>query len=272
MLSDMKYRKFNSWSFSSPMSAKFLPDDNKDEDAEALAIKEAEEAERLKNREEFDKERQLLDQKVANAVKVATAQATQQLEEQQTANESMRTELDELRAKATDQGINLNEEDYDPEGAKLVKAIKVLEEKLEAGDKAQVERIAKLEKTRDDLLAEREVNKAKSASNAVYEQLLTDLDGDYGQQHRNAALKEFDALRADGKVPTNNVSQATRIMEKCYKNAVKAADKDAKDNPQRGLSLDPGSGGGSPNLNRPKLKAGSLAEVSAQMKASAGVD
>ena len=203
-----------------------------DDDAAALAIKEAEEAE-LKKQEEFDKARQRADQEAANAQKARAMldQATQQLADQQASNESMKSELDELKAKAQSQGVDLKEEDYDGTDLTLVRAIKTLQDKYEAGNKAQAERFKKLEKVKDDLITERAAEKVRQDSNAVYDGLLTDLDEEYGQQCRNAALKEFDELKDTGKVPKNNVAQATRILEKCYKNSKKAIDKAAKDRP-----------------------------------------
>jgi len=259
----MNKRKFNSWSFGNTMSVRFLPDD--DDDAAAQAIKEAEEAE-LKKQEEFDKTRQRADQEAANAQKARqqAEQATQQLAEIQAKSEAMQKELDELRSKAGGQGIDLNEEDFDDVAeVKLVKAIKVLEAKLEATNKAKDDRFAKLEKIKDDLLAERKAEQEKRSRDAVYEQLLSDLDSEYGSQFRNIAVKQFDKLVAEGKAG-NNPAQCTRTLEKCYKEAKKAADKEGTQT----LSLDPGAGGGSPKLGRAKLKPGSLAEVSAQLQAA----
>jgi len=256
-LSDMNKRKFNCWSFGNPISIRFLPDS--DDDAAALVIKEAE----RKKQEDFDKARQRADQEAANAAKARqqAAQASQQLVEMQAKSDAMQKELDDLKAKAGDQGIDLNEEDFEDSDKTLVKAIKALESKLEAGNA----RFAKLEKVKDDLLAERQIEQANRQRNKVYDDLLTDLDSEYGPQHRNTAVKQFDKLVADGKVQ-NNAAMSTRALEKCYKDARKAAEKDLKDNPQRGLSLDPGVGGGSPNLNKAKLKPGSLADVSAQLR------
>ena len=261
-LSDMNKRKFNSWSFGNPMSIRFFEGD--EDDATTLAIKEAEEAER-KKQEDFDKARQRADQEAANAQKARqqAAQASQQLAEMQTKGEAMQAEIDALKAKAVDQGIDLKEEDFEDSDKTLVKAIKALEVKFEASKSE----IADLKKTKNDLLAERQAEQTKRQRNKVYDDLLSDLDTEYGQQFRNAAVKQFDKIVAEGKVP-NNAAMSTRALEKCYKDAKKAAEKDLKENPQRGLSLDPGAGGGSPNLNRAKLKPGSLADVSAQLRSA----
>ena len=94
--------------------------------------------------------------------------------------------------------------------------------------------------------------------------MLSDLDEEYGSEFRNAAVKAFDKLVVEGNIP-NNAAKATRAMERCYKDAKKAADKDAKENPHN-VPLDPGKGGGPASLGkRVKLKPGSLAEVTAQL-------
>jgi len=250
-LSDMNKRKFNCWSFGNPMSLRFLEGD------------EAAAAER-KKQEDFDKARQRADQEAANAAKARqqAAEASQQLVAEQAKSNAMQTELDALKAKAEDQGIDLNEEDFQDSDKTLVKAINALEAKFEAS-KGE---IADLKKAKNDLLAERQANEAARQRNKVYDDLLTDLDSEYGPQFRNVAVKQFDKIVAEGKVQ-NNAAMSTRALEKCYKDAKKAAEKDLKENPQRGLSLDPGAGGGSPNLNnRAKLKPGSLADVSAQLR------
>jgi len=264
-LSGMNKRKFSSWSFGNPMSIRFLDGDEDKVAATAVAATAAAaeaEAER-KKQEDFDKARQRADQEAANAQKARqqAAQASQQLAEMQTKSEAMQAELDALKAKAQDQGIDLKEEDFQDSDVKLVKAIKVLEAKFEASKSE----ITNLKKAKNDLLAERQAEQVKRQRNKVYDDLLSDLDDEYGPQCRNAAVKQFDKLVDEGKA--SNAVQSTRLLEKCYKDAKKAAEKDLKDNPQRGLSLDPGAGGGSPNLNnRAKLKPGSLADVSEQLR------
>ena len=255
-------RKFNSWSFGNSMSLRFI-EGEPDDEAKAQAAKEAEEAE-LKRQEEFNKVRQLADMEAANAAKARqqVTQVQEQLAQGQKESAAMKAEIEALRAKAGDQGIDLNEEDFSDSDVTLVKAIKSLEAKFEAKHTASIKKIAELEKLKDNLIAEREAENVKRSRDATYNELLSGLDEEYGAQHRNAAVKAFDKLAAEGKVP-NNAALATRAMERCYKDAAKVA----KDNPKK-VPLDPGSGGGSPNLGRKvKLKPGSLAEVTAQLEA-----
>lgn len=54
---------------------------------------------------------------------------------------------------------------------------------------------------------------------AVYEELLFDLDSEYGAEYRDEAVRLFNQLAAEGKVPKGNPAKATRIMERCYKEA-----------------------------------------------------
>lgn len=266
-----------------PMSMRFLQDDDVDasgtevkaktdaEAAEAVeAAKAAEAVEEAKRQEDFNKERQRADQEAANAHRAREAgkQAEQQVTELQSEHEKMRSELDELRGKVADQSVDLREEDYEDGDVKLVKAIKGLENKLEANNKLVADKLADLDKTKADILTERKATAAQTARDKIYNELLTDLDEEHGPQHRNAALKAFDVLITEGKVQPSNPTMATRALDKCYKQAKAAAKEDPNKN-KDDMPLDRGGGGGSPNLSGVKLKAGSLAEVSAQLRAAA---
>ena len=57
------------------------------------------------------------------------------------------------------------------------------------------------------------------AKNATYEELMADLDSEYGAECRDEAERKFNALAAEGKVPKGKPAMATRIMERCYKEA-----------------------------------------------------
>ncbi|GEM_PF-3696294 len=67
--------------------------------------------------------------------------------------------------------------------------------------------------------SEQRTAEQERARNAQYEDLLTDLDTEYGADCRNAAVQKFNELASDGKVPKGNPAKATRIMERCYKEA-----------------------------------------------------
>lgn len=237
--------------------------------AEEAVIKEAANK-AAKETDVFDKERQRGDQEAANALRAreSAQAATQQLETVQAENETMKAEKADLEAKlqkSAGQGApKLNVEDYDtPSDQNLVRAIKGLEEKLEASDR----RTADLEKTKDELIANRQADREAVATNKTYNALLDDLDDEYGASHRNVAVAEFTALREDGKIKPGAVA-GTRQMEKCYKNALKAA-KDKGGKNKDSLNLDTGQGGGeSPGLRRTEFKKGSLEDVVAEHKAA----
>lgn len=59
----------------------------------------------------------------------------------------------------------------------------------------------------------------KKAINTAYEELMADLDSEYGAQYRDEAIKLFSQLAAAGRIPKGKPAIATRIMERCYKEA-----------------------------------------------------
>jgi hypothetical protein len=219
---------------------------------------------------EFDKEAQQKEQNAANERKYQAAQAeAQEARDQATQLAQEKADLEqklaEAQIKAEEQGIEivkLDEEEYKDTDIPLVKAIKSLNAQVAVANK----KVQNLEKTKDELLQERQKDAETAARNKVYDGLLDDLDGEYGAQHRNAAVAEFDQMIKDGKVPKGDPAKSTRLMEKCYKNAVKAAKKANPDDDS--LNLDSTGGNAPGGMNRIKLKPGSLAEVEAQLEAS----
>lgn len=246
--------------WNSNLSWRFFPDPD-DDPAKEVVKEEA----------DFDKDRQKQDQDAANQRKYQQAQAQaeearQQAEKLAQEKAELQQKLDDLQLKADEQGITipeLNEEDYQEGDVNIVKAIKALQSQLEVKSK----RLQNLEKVKDDLMEERRVNAEVDARNTVYNNLLDDLDTEYGAQHRNAAVAAFDKLIKDSKVPKGNPTKATRIMEKCYRDAAKAAkDKEKFDG---SVNLDTGSGGNAPGgMSSLKLKPGSLNQVIDQVQAS----
>lgn len=239
---------------------RFTPDGN---EAVEGAIKAAEEAD-LKDNAEFDKVRQQAQQHEANAKKArgeATA-ANTQLSAANSQVESLKADLAVAQAKADTAGVKveLNEEDYTDTDLNLVRSIKAIEKQLESKD---VE-INNLKKKASDFESSKVQQQAKSAQEEAYQELLTDMDVDYGPEFRNAAVKEFEKLNSEGKV-TGGPAKATRILEKCYKNAVKAANAKQAEIDKGKVTLDGGSGGGTAvNYGGVELKAGSLEDVTAQ--------
>ncbi len=213
-------------------------------------------AEEQKAIDESRKHEQMLEQERANVAraKESAASAQSELESAQSENEELKGKLEAAELKAAQAGIKdveLDESEYAGTDLALVRSIKSLNEKIDTKDK----RIAASEKKIADYEAKSLKDRAAAARNTAYEELLSDLDDEYGADCRNAAVKKFNELIADGKIPKGNTAKATRAMEKCYKDAKAAKSKDTKD--KSSLPLDPGSGGGTaPNLSGAEIPEG----------------
>ena len=249
-------------------SARFTPDGTEgnegDPDTVEQAIKDAEAAD-LKDNTEYNKVRQQSQQHEANATKAREQAdaATSQLSEANEQVESLKADLAAAEAKASEAGvedIDLNEDDYSDTDLALVKSIKKLNDKINAKDA----KIGKLEKTANDFQASKQDEKAKAQREEAYQDILNDFDDDYGPEYRNAAVKEFDALCKAGEVK-GGAAKATRILDKCYKNAVKAVKDAEAGNKKKGIRPDSGSGGGAgASLSGIELTEGSLEDVTKQ--------
>lgn len=240
--------------------ARFSPDGN---EAVDNAIKAAEEAE-LEGNAAFDKARQAADQEKANAAKAREKAdaATTQLGEANSQVEALKQQLAEANAKADAAGVSveLDEKNYSDTDLVLVKSIKALEKKLEVKDV----QINNLNQKATDFESNRAANDAKATQEAQYQELLNDMDVDYGPEHRNAAVIAFEKKVAAGEV-TGGAAKATRILERCYKDSVKAAKAKEAEIKKGNVTLDSGSGGGTNiNFSGVKLKSGSLEDVTAQ--------
>lgn len=249
---------------------RFLPEgseDSNDENTLNKTIKQAEKETRTPDEQSaIDKARlseQQLEQEKANTSRAneAAREAQSDLETANSENETLKEQLATAEAKATEAGIKnveLNEDDYEANSDKaLVRAIKNVEEKIDAKDK----KIASLEKKASGYEDRDRKKQVESARSTAYEELLTELDGDYGADCRNDAVKKFNELCRSGGVPKGDTARATRVLERCYKE-VKEAKPKGKKTP---ISLDSGAGGGSaPNLAGADIKSGSLDEVAEQ--------
>ena len=199
---------------------------------------------------------QQLEQERANVKRAneTASQAQSELEAAQSENAALQEKLEAAQAKAAEAGIKdveLDESEYTGTDLALVQSIKNLNEKIDAKDK----RIAASEKKIADYEAQGRKDQAKAARDSAYEELLGDLDDEYGADCRNDAVKKFNELIAEGKVPKGSTAKATRVMEKCYKDVKAAKSKDTKE--KSSLPLDSGSGGGSaPNLSGAEIPDG----------------
>lgn len=227
------------------------------------------EAVESKDKAEFDKVQQRADQEAANAKKARDqlSESQETIEAARTENESLKEKLAEATSKAADAGIENVELDvskYEGTDIAIVQSIKSLKDDIKAKD----QRIAGLEKKAVAGEEQSRIDKSIQARNTAYEEILSDLDSEYGADCRNEAVKKFQELIDEGKIPKGNTAKATRELEKCYKAAQKAKSTDSKD--KTSLSLDSGSGGGNaPNLAGSEIKEGSLDEVHAQYAAAA---
>lgn len=249
---------------------RFYPDGS-----EALdkAIDEGEKAQRTPEEQAaIDKARaaeQAVEQEKATARRAneAARESQSRAEALQQEKDALQQKLEEAEAKAAQAGIKdveLNEEDYEHESdQKLVRAINALKLSLTSKDKE----LTGVKKKISDYEAQIRREKADEAATSQYEELLSDLDEEYGAENRNAAVEKFNELIRDGKVPKGQPAKAARIMEKCYKEVKAEKGKEKKAD----IPLDSGSGGGeSPNLSGIEVKEGSLDEVAAQYGAALG--
>lgn len=256
---------------------RFTPDGNEGEgegDPLDNAIKEGEKAAKTPEEQAAidtaRKAEQQLEQEQSNTRRAneTAKQAQDDLETAQAETVKLQEQLEAAQAKAAEAGITdaeLNEDDYTGTDLALVRSIKAVKKQLDAKD----QRITGLEKKATDFEKQVQIDSATAASAAAYEELLTDLDAEYGADCRNEAVKAFNALAADGKVEKGKPAKTTRLLEKCYKDA-KAAKAKAKPTNRSGTDLNTGSGGGSaPNLAGVEINDGSLDDVAAQYATAA---
>lgn len=199
-----------------------------------------------------------------NRANAATKTAQDAADAAQTQIEELQTKLEAAETKAAEAGIEdvkLNLDDYTDTDRPLVRSIIALQ------DQVKTEKVARtaLEKKAEGFEQNEQDNAVKAESATQYEELLSDLDKEYGPDCRNAALEKFNGLVADGKVTKNRPGKATRTLEQCYKDA-KAVQKEKKGK-ESGPNLDIGDGGGSTvNLGTSEIKSGiSLAEYQKQL-------
>jgi len=246
---------------------RFYPEGSEGSQADDEAAKKAKADQQRKIDLERQNEQQL-EQERSNArrAREELSETQSQLESTHSENEALKAKLAAAEAKAAEAGIHdidLDESEYQGTDLALVKAIKNLNAKIDAKDK----KIEGLEKKASDYEKQSREEQAKLARNSAFEELLSDLDNEYGADCRNDAVQKFNEKCDKGEVPKGNPAKATRIMESCYKEVKAARSKEKKD---KSLPLDSGSGGGNaPNLSPFEIKAGqSLDEAVAQIAAA----
>jgi len=248
------------------MFVRFTPDGNEG-DALDGAIKEADKATKTPDEQaaidKARKDEQQLEQERSNTLRAneSAKQAQANADAALAANAELKQQLAAATAKAAEAGITnveLDESQYEGTDLALVRKIKALDAKIDAKDA----RIEGLETNAADTAKQARSDAAKVASNAAYDEILTDLDAEYGADCRNEAIKAFEALNEKGEVPTGKPAKATRMLEKCYKDAKALKDKET---PAKKTDLDIGGGGGvSETLTGKEIKEGSLDDVAKQ--------
>ena len=220
--------------------------------------------------DEARKSEQQLEQERANTRRAneATNQAQATVRAVQAERDDLAQKLADAEAKAAEAGIEdvkLDPDEYEGGDLKLVRAIEAVKKQIEAKDT----RIAGLEKKAQTFEQQANANAARTESKSQYEELLTEMDADYGPDCRNEAIKKFTEMRTSGKVNVNRPSLATRALEKCYKEVKAAKDKAEPGRKKPKVDLDMDSGGGSGvNLGKVEIKEGSLDEVAKQYAAA----
>lgn len=262
-------------------SVRFYPgdDDNDDDDNKVVvldkAIEGSEKAGKSPEEQAAEdtarKAEQQIEQERGNTTRANAATKTAQdaADAAQTQVEELQTKLEAAETKAIEAGIkdveDLNIDDYTDTDRAIVRSINALKEQVKA---EKVARTA-LEKKAEGFEQQEQDKSAKAESASQYEELLSDLDKEYGPDCRNAALENWNKLVADGKVTKNRPGKATRMLEQCYKEA-KSAQKDKKGKKSES-NLDMGDGGGSTvNLGTSEIESGiSLADYEKRLAGSA---
>jgi len=229
---------------------------------EDAAVTPQEESPETPTEENWDKARQAQDQKLASVDKKVERLAGNieslgsQLESKDQTIAALQYQLAEKKAEKTSIADGL---DADVHGEDMVSAIKGLEDRLDAEQQAKNDVQEKLNRYESD----REVTQAQTAQAEVREEILSDLDDDYGAKYRTEAVKRANAHVAETNEVPENAIAARKLMKGFYR-AVKAEDESKKgkstvqqDNNRGGL-----------NFNEPTGKEGDINTVLADMKKS----
>ena len=236
--------------------------DEVDADGNAVdgAIADSEKAD-LKDNKEFDKVQQQSDQHEANATK-ARADATEKGEQLEAATNEvadLKTQLEEAKSAASDQGIDiskLDEKNFTDTDIDLVRSIKFINKKLETVESEN----KGLKKTADDFKTDQVKKATDSARDKAYQAILSKMDKKHGAENRNEAVKAFQAKVDAGEI--DGPADASFILGECYEAAAKAGVTTKK---KTSVRLDSVTGGGEEiNYSGLELTEGTLDEVAEQ--------
>jgi len=211
---------------------------------------------------QWDTERQRADQAEANYRKLQREKA--EIESKAADAEKriadMEAKLNEV-AKANDIDLDTMEDEFvDPTAYKVVKALQTKIQSLEgladAYKKQETERQAK----------ERE-GQLEVARDKAKNEIITDIETEFGSQYRNDALKKAEEICQKRGYPPEDRYEAARILRQCYREVSSGKKPSTVKKP---VSSDSGKAVTSANPKE-DVRPGTLREVMQQMRAKAGL-
>lgn len=211
---------------------------------------------------QWDKERQRADQAEANFRKAQAERESIAAKADAASKEveSLKARLDEF-AKAND--VNLDEIDTDITDAKVVKALKVMQSKLEAA----TQRAEKSEKAVSEMLTKEQVKQEEQRHEQVKQELIAEVEAEFPARFRNEALKAANKICEDRGFAPSDRYEAFKILRNCYK---ELASKSAAPTPKP-VATDTGKTTITATPDTGEVKGGSLREVAAQLRKKAGL-
>jgi hypothetical protein len=234
-----------------------------DEEVQKQAIADAEKA-----KAEFDKDRQRADQAEANFRKAQAEKehAMSQMSQLQQQMDAQQKQFAELKAQSdasksvTDALPDLNEESSIEDIAKVVSASK----KIIAEQSRELASLrTKASQNEQETVKEKQEREASERRNQVLNDVCADLEEEFGAGLRNEALKLMEKMNDEVGLPTNPAKAVLRLRT-CFKKVKESKKTDEKKTPAKVPVTDTGGGGSRPSFGNPKIKKGSLSDVSAQ--------
>lgn len=221
-------------------------------------MEQEKEKEEEQKQEDWDKQRQELDQVKANQEKIQAERDTLagQLEQMQTSQAELQEQLEAAKqTKAQQEDDGLDGTLVDPAVVKTIR--KLTGELKEVREKSQ-----SLEEKAKQYEAQEAEVQAKKVKEKAIESVLSPLDKKHGAKYRSAAQKLANELieKGEEQVPADAIASYL-LMEKCYSKLANE-EKAKKEKP---VSTDTGLGG-TAWYNDDKLRQGTLEDVAAEMK------
>ena len=214
-----------------------------------------------KPKQEWDIERQRADQAEANYRKLQREKADieQKAQEAEKRIAEMESKINEF-AKAND--VNLDELESEFIDPTVYKVIKNLQSKL-----SNLENIAETyRKTETDRQAKEREQQLEVAKEKAKNEIIGDIESEFGSQFRNEALKRADEIcNKRGYAPQDRY-EAAKILRQCYKEI----SSQKTTTPKKAIPSDSGKTTVSASPKE-DVKPGTLREVMSQLRAKAGL-